>query len=182
MTLPSRTLGTNGLTVGAIGLGCMSFSPAYGGFDGVNPDEVIVATKFGIVSAPRRGQPAVVKGSPDYVRSSVDGSLQRLGIEHIDLYYQHRADTTVPIEETVEAMAELVRRAASSVSASCRSARSAAAFSPGRSRPSRTCRSATFAAPTRASPAKRSTRTKRRLPSSATSRARSGRPRRTSAR
>jgi len=72
-------------------------------------DEVVLATKFGIVRDPddptRRG----VNGRPDYVRSSVDGSLQRLGLDHVDLYYQHRVDPTVPIEETVGAMAELVQ-------------------------------------------------------------------------
>jgi aryl-alcohol dehydrogenase-like predicted oxidoreductase len=71
-------------------------------------DEVVIASKFGIISTPRDGQPAVVNGRPDYVRSSVVKSLSRLGIDHIDLYYQHRADINVPIEETVGAMAELV--------------------------------------------------------------------------
>ncbi|HEV7523322.1 MAG TPA: aldo/keto reductase [Acidimicrobiia bacterium] len=146
MTIPTRTLGADGLQVGAVGLGCMSFSPSYGGFEGVDPTEVIlraidlgvtmfdtadvygphtselavgkaiagrraevvVATKFGIISAPRGGNPAAVNGTPEYVRSSVDGSLQRLGTDYIDLYYQHRADEDVPIEETVGAMAELV--------------------------------------------------------------------------
>ena len=146
MTIPTRTLGTDGLSVGAIGLGCMSFTGTYGGFEGYDPtevihraidlggtlfdtadvygphiseevvgaaiagrrDEVVIATKFGIISAPRGGRPAVVNGTPEYVRSSVEGSLQRLGIDHIDLYYQHRADENVPIEETVGAMAELV--------------------------------------------------------------------------
>ncbi len=144
MTLPVRTLGASGLSAGAIGLGCLSFSPAYGGFDGHDPTEVItraiglgatmldtadsygpselavgkaiagrrgdvvIATKFGIISAPRKGQPAEVNGRPEYVRSSVEGSLRRLGTDHIDLYYQHRADPAVPIEETIGAMAELV--------------------------------------------------------------------------
>jgi aryl-alcohol dehydrogenase-like predicted oxidoreductase len=146
MPLPTRTLGADGTTVGAIGLGCMSFSPAYGGFEGVDPtdvirravdlgvtmldtadvygphtsevavgkaiagrrDEVVIATKFGIVSPPVGSQPAVVDGSPAYVRSAIEGSLSRLGIDHVDLYYQHRADVDVPIEETVGAMAELV--------------------------------------------------------------------------
>jgi aryl-alcohol dehydrogenase-like predicted oxidoreductase len=146
MTFPTHTLGTGGISVGAIGLGCMSFSPTYGGFAGVDPtdvilravdlgvtlfdtadvygphtselavgkaiagrrDEVTIATKFGIVSGPQPGQPAVVKGTPEYVRTSIDGSLSRLGIDHVDLYYQHRADPDVPIEETIGAMAELV--------------------------------------------------------------------------
>jgi aryl-alcohol dehydrogenase-like predicted oxidoreductase len=124
----------------------MSFSPAYGGFEGVNPTDVIlravdlgatlldtadvygphtseeavgkaiagrradvvIATKFGIISPPRDGKPAQTDGTPEYVRSSVEGSLQRLGTDSIDLYYQHRADPDVPIEETVGAMAELV--------------------------------------------------------------------------
>jgi aryl-alcohol dehydrogenase-like predicted oxidoreductase len=144
MTLPTRTLGRDGLTVGSLGLGCMSFSPSYGGTEGLDPtdviqraidlgvtlldtadvygpselivgkaiagrrDEVVIATKFGIVSPPRPGEPAVVIGTPEYVRSSVDRSLGRLGIDHIDLFDQHRADVNVPIEETVGAMAELV--------------------------------------------------------------------------
>ena len=108
MTIPTHTLGADGLSVGAIGLGCMSFSPAYGGFEGVDPTEVIlraldlgvtlfdtadvygphtselavgkaiagrrdevkIATKFGIVSGPAPGQRAVVKGTPEYVRTS----------------------------------------------------------------------------------------------------------------
>src|SRR5687768_13490649 len=144
MAIPTRTLGSGGPVVGAIGLGCMSFSPAYGGFDGVDPtpvihraidlgctlldtadaygpseeavgaaiagrrDEVVVATKFGIVSSPGPGRTAKVDGRPEYVRACAEASLMRLGIDHVDLYYQHRADPTVPIEETVGAMAELV--------------------------------------------------------------------------
>jgi aryl-alcohol dehydrogenase-like predicted oxidoreductase len=71
-------------------------------------DEVVVATKFG---NERRsdGSRVGVNGKPDYVRSACDASLQRLGVEHIDLYYQHRVDTNVPIEDTVGAMAELVQ-------------------------------------------------------------------------
>jgi aryl-alcohol dehydrogenase-like predicted oxidoreductase len=146
MAIPTRTLGDHGPAVGAIGLGCMSFSPTYGGFDGVDPtdvilhavdlgatlldtadvygphtsefavgkaiaarrDEVVIATKFGIVSTRRPGHTAEVNGTPEYVRSSVEGSLSRLGTDHIDIYYQHRADTDVAIEETIGAMAELV--------------------------------------------------------------------------
>ncbi len=72
-------------------------------------DEVVLATKFGIV---RTADPAVrsIRGDADYVRSSCEASLGRLGVDHIDLYYQHRSDTAVPIEETVGAMAELVTR------------------------------------------------------------------------
>jgi len=142
MTLPTRVLGRGGPTVGAIGLGCMSFgrndsgsgdaaevilraidlgatlldtADVYGASEekvgraiAGRRDELTIATKFGIVSPPAEGRPEVVKGSPDYVRSAVEGSLTRLGIDHIDLYYQHRADDTVPIEETMGAMAELV--------------------------------------------------------------------------
>ena len=71
-------------------------------------DEVVLATKFGN----QRGEDGSflgVNGRPEYVRKSCDGSLQRLGVDHIDLYYQHRVDRTVPIEETVGAMADLVR-------------------------------------------------------------------------
>jgi aryl-alcohol dehydrogenase-like predicted oxidoreductase len=145
MSIPTRTLGARGPDVGAIGLGCMSFSPIYGGFDGTDPDEVIgaaidggstlldtadiygpyiseevvgraiagrrdevtLATKFGIVGLPGGGG-RMVDGSPEYARKSCDGSLARLGVDHIDLYYLHRADPTTPIEDTVGAMAELV--------------------------------------------------------------------------
>lgn len=72
-------------------------------------DGVVVATKFGIVRAP--GDPSVrgVDGRPEYVRQACEGSLRRLGTDYIDLYYQHRVDPKVPIEETVGAMADLVR-------------------------------------------------------------------------
>jgi aryl-alcohol dehydrogenase-like predicted oxidoreductase len=70
-------------------------------------DRVFIATKFGAVREP--GGPVIgVNGRPEYVRSACDGSLRRLGIEAIDLYYQHRVDLDTPIEETVAAMAELV--------------------------------------------------------------------------
>ena len=71
-------------------------------------DDIVLATKFGIVGV---GDGAVrgVNGRPEYVRSACEASLQRLGVDHIDLYYQHRVDPAVPIEETVGAMAELVR-------------------------------------------------------------------------
>jgi aryl-alcohol dehydrogenase-like predicted oxidoreductase len=71
-------------------------------------DEVVLATKFGML---RSSDPAYrgVNGRPEYVKTACDASLRRLGMDHIDLYYQHRVDPTVPIEETVGAMAELVR-------------------------------------------------------------------------
>ncbi len=70
-------------------------------------DEVQLATKFGNERNPD-GSWVRINGTPDYVRAACDASLQRLGVDHIDLYYQHRVDRTVPIEETVGAMAELV--------------------------------------------------------------------------
>ncbi|GAA1478503.1 aldo/keto reductase [Nocardioides aestuarii] len=70
-------------------------------------DEVQLATKFGNERNPD-GSWVRINGTPDYVRSACDASLQRLGVDHLDLYYQHRVDKTVPIEETVGAMAELV--------------------------------------------------------------------------
>ena len=72
-------------------------------------DQVVLATKFGVVRDPddptRRG----VSGRPDYVRAACEGSLRRLGVDHIDLYYQHRVDPDTPIEDTVGALAELVQ-------------------------------------------------------------------------
>jgi len=71
-------------------------------------DQVVLATKFGSVRT-KEGKFLGVSGKPDYVKQCCDASLQRLGVDHIDLYYQHRVDPQTPIEETVGAMAELVR-------------------------------------------------------------------------
>jgi aryl-alcohol dehydrogenase-like predicted oxidoreductase len=71
-------------------------------------DEFVIATKFGLVRDRNNPQTRGVSGRPEYVRACCDASLKRLGIATIDLYYQHRVDATVPIEETVGAMAELV--------------------------------------------------------------------------
>jgi aryl-alcohol dehydrogenase-like predicted oxidoreductase len=73
-------------------------------------DEVFLATKFGIKLEPGDPPKRSIDGSPDYVRSACDASLERLGVEHIDLYYQHRVDPNTPIEDTVGAMAELVEQ------------------------------------------------------------------------
>jgi aryl-alcohol dehydrogenase-like predicted oxidoreductase len=143
-----RILGTSGISVGAIGLGCMGMSDFYGPTDdteslatlnlaldlganlldtadmyglGKNEElvgqvararrkEVVLATKFGIVRDPKDSTKRAVNGRPEYVRSACDASLKRLGVDVIDLYYQHRVDPDVPIEETVGAMAELVRQ------------------------------------------------------------------------
>ncbi|WNV90689.1 aldo/keto reductase [Umezawaea sp. Da 62-37] len=67
-------------------------------------DQVVLATKFGFTGEPDR----MIRGDAEYVRRSCDASLKRLGVDHVDLYYQHRVDPTVPIEDTVGAMAELV--------------------------------------------------------------------------
>jgi aryl-alcohol dehydrogenase-like predicted oxidoreductase len=72
-------------------------------------DQVVLATKFGNVRGPG-GEFLGVNGRPEYVRSACDASLKRLGVEIIDLYYQHRVDATVPIEETVGAMGDLVKQ------------------------------------------------------------------------
>jgi aryl-alcohol dehydrogenase-like predicted oxidoreductase len=71
-------------------------------------EEVVLATKFGFVNGPTAANRAI-DGRPEYVRSACEASLERLGVEHIDLYYLHRVDASVPIEETVGAMADLVR-------------------------------------------------------------------------
>lgn len=143
--MENRRLGSEGLEVSAIGLGCMGMSDFYGESDdaesirtiqraidlgadfldtadmygrGANEeligqaisgrrDDVVVATKFGIV----RGESPTdrsINGRPEYVHEAIDASLKRLNVDHVDLYYQHRVDKSVPIEETVGAMSELV--------------------------------------------------------------------------
>ena len=72
-------------------------------------EQVVIATKFGILRDPARPEFRGVSGKPDYVRQACEGSLRRLGVDVIDLYYQHRVDPDTPIEETLTAMAELTR-------------------------------------------------------------------------
>jgi aryl-alcohol dehydrogenase-like predicted oxidoreductase len=72
-------------------------------------DQVVLATKFGIVRDPADPSVRGVNGRPEYVRAQAEASLKRLGVDHIDLYYQHRVDPDTPIEETVGAMKELVQ-------------------------------------------------------------------------
>ncbi len=142
----ARKLGGSGIDVFPIGLGCMSFSGAYGKSDdseairiihhaldagvtmldssdmygwghnetllgkaltGPRRKGVVLATKFGQTQKP--GGANGVDGRPEYVKAACDASLKRLGVEVIDLYYQHRVDPTVAIEETVGAMADLVK-------------------------------------------------------------------------
>ncbi|MGI8715301.1 MAG: aldo/keto reductase [Solirubrobacteraceae bacterium] len=100
-----------------LGVNLLDTADAYGPFTneqlvgeaiGRRRDEVVLATKFGLVRDPERPTARGVNGRPDYVTRACEGSLRRLAVDHIDLYYQHRVDPDVPIEETVGAMAELV--------------------------------------------------------------------------
>jgi aryl-alcohol dehydrogenase-like predicted oxidoreductase len=102
-----------------LGINLLDTSDAYGPFTNEElvgkairgrRDEVRVATKFGFVGGTDGKGGGGIDGRPAYVREACDGSLRRLGIDHIALFYQHRVDPTVPIEETVGAMAELVRQ------------------------------------------------------------------------
>src|SRR5256712_2040181 len=144
--MQQRRLGQQGLTVSALGRGCMGMSDFYGSRDeqeslatihrsielgmtfldtadvyGPHTNEelvggairgrrdgVVLATKFGNLRSPD-GVFIGVNGRPEYVRQACDASLKRLGVDHIDLYYQHRVDPDTPIEDTVGAMAQLVR-------------------------------------------------------------------------
>jgi aryl-alcohol dehydrogenase-like predicted oxidoreductase len=146
--MEKRKLGSQGLEVSELGLGCMGMSAFYGGGDddesvatihralelGVNfldtaemygpfkneelvgkaiagnRDAWVVATKFGVTPIPKDdgSHDRKIDGSPENVRRAIEGSLERLGTDHVDLYYQHRIDPNVPISETVGAMGELV--------------------------------------------------------------------------
>ena len=72
-------------------------------------DQVFLATKFGIVRDPANPNVRGVNGRPEYIRKAIEGSLKRLGVDTVDLYYQHRVDPETPIEDTVGALADLVR-------------------------------------------------------------------------
>ena len=101
-----------------LGINFLDTSDAYGPFTNEElvgrairgrRDQVVLATKFGIVRDPANPAARRIDGSPAYVRQAIEGSLRRLGVDHVDLYYQHRVDPGVPIEQTMQALAELVR-------------------------------------------------------------------------
>ena len=101
-----------------LGINFLDTSDAYGPFTNEElvgrairgrRDQVFLATKFGIVRDPHDPTRRSFDGSPRYARQAVEGSLQRLGVDHVDLYYLHRVDPGVPIEETMQALADLVR-------------------------------------------------------------------------
>jgi len=144
--MKTRKLGSQGLVVTELGLGCMGMSQFYGPRDDIESTatleraielgldffdtadvygaghneelvgkvlrkhrhKVIIATKFGNLVLPDGTR--AISGKPEYVRSACEASLKRLGVDYLDLYYQHRVDKNVPIEETVGAMADLVRQ------------------------------------------------------------------------
>ena len=146
--MQKRVLGKSGLTVSALGLGCMGMSWAYGAagdrgemialmrravelgvtfFDtaevygpltneelvgeALQPvrDQVVIATKFGFALDPAGGRPVGVNSRPDHIRTVADAALKRLRTDHIDLFYQHRVDPAVPIEDVAGAVAGLVK-------------------------------------------------------------------------
>jgi len=146
MRTNKRPLGSQGLEVSVLGLGCMGMSEFYSGRDEAEAvatihralecgvtfldtadmygpftnevlvgkaiadrrDQVVLATKFANVRG-EKGEYLGIRGDAEYVRQACDASLKRLGVDHIDLYYQHRVDPNTPIEETVGAMADLVK-------------------------------------------------------------------------
>lgn len=147
MIVQTRNLGTQGLSVSGVGLGCMGMSEFYGSRDDtesiatihramelgvtlldtsdmygpfINEElvgkaiagrrhQVVLATKFGIERDSKDPSRRGVNGRPEYLKKACEGSLKRLGVEVIDLYYQHRVDPSTPIEDTVGGMADLVR-------------------------------------------------------------------------